>query len=406
MKYFFLLILVLNIVSSCNSKQQTEVVSHALSDTLDAVMRLEYNLPVDSFVVERKRVGRNQFISNILSGYGVDYRIIDRLARDYRHIFDVRKIRVGSPYSAFITKDSIPRLAYFVYEITKSDYVVWDFRNGIEAYTGNKPVTKEIKTATGIINSSLWNTMIENNINPELAIELSEIYAWSIDFFGIARGDAFKVIYEESFVDSVSLGVKRILGAVFIHHGKHYYAIPFEQDSTLSFYDERGESLRKAFLKAPLRYSRISSGYSMKRFHPVLKIFRAHQGVDYAAPTGTPVQTIGDGVVVKRAYQKGGGGNYLHIKHNSVYTTVYMHLSKFAPGIVVGKRVSQGDVIGYVGSTGLSSGPHLDFRVYQNGQLVNPLTIKSPPVKPVHKQNMEAFSVKRTKVLSFLNAIK
>ena len=406
MKYLFILSIFFTILSSCNERVQTEKRRHLLGDTLDAVIRLEYNLPVDSFVVERKNVGRNQFISNILSEYGVDFQTIDKLAREYRHIFDVRKIRVGSPYAAFLTKDSIPRLAYFVYEITKSDYVVWDFRNGISAYTGNKPVTTEIKTASGSIESSLWNTMVENDINTEIAIEVSEIYAWSIDFFGIARGDAFKVIYEESFVDSVSIGIKRVLGAVFMHGGKQHYAIPFVQDSTLSFYDEKGESLRKAFLKAPLRYSRISSGYSLKRFHPVLKIFRAHQGVDYAAPTGTPVQTIGDGVVVKKAYQKGGGGNYLHVKHNSVYTTVYMHLSKYAAGITVGKRVSQGEVIGYVGSTGLSSGPHLDFRVYQNGQLVNPLHIKSPPVKPVHKQNMEAFSFKRTKVLSFLNAIK
>ena len=187
--------------------------------------------------------------------------------------------------------------------------------------------------------------------------------------------------------------------------GRDYFAIPFEQDGKLTFFDENGNSLQKSFLKAPLTYSRISSGFSNNRYHPVLKRYRAHHGVDYAAPTGTPVKTIGDGVVVKKAYQANGGGNYVTIKHNSVYTTTYMHLSKFAKGIQPGKRVQQGDVIGYVGSTGLATGPHLDFRVYQNGSPINPLKMNSPPKEPVSKENMPQYIQVKDSLVNILRQI-
>jgi murein DD-endopeptidase MepM/ murein hydrolase activator NlpD len=170
-----------------------------------------------------------------------------------------------------------------------------------------------------------------------------------------------------------------------------FYAFQFEQDNTMSYFDENGNSLRKAFLKAPLRFSRISSKFSNSRFHPVLKIRRPHHGIDYAAPAGTPVLAIGDGVIIKKGYQKNGGGRYLKIKHNSIYTTVYMHFSRYSKGMNQGAYVKQGDVIGYVGSSGLATGPHLDFRFYKNGTAVDPLKIKAPPVEPVKKQNIEQF---------------
>jgi murein DD-endopeptidase MepM/ murein hydrolase activator NlpD len=178
------------------------------------------------------------------------------------------------------------------------------------------------------------------------------MYAWTIDFFGLQKGDSFTVVYNEQFVDSTSIGIERIKYAEFTHIGEKIYAIPFEQDSVVDFFDAHGESLRKAFLKAPLRFSRISSRFSHARKHPVLRIVRPHHGIDYAAPTGTPVRTIGDGVVVKKGYY-GGGGNMVKIKHNSTYTSAYLHLSKYNKNAQVGKRIKQGDIIGYVGSTGL-----------------------------------------------------
>ncbi|MFC0875509.1 M23 family metallopeptidase [Saccharicrinis sp. FJH2] len=407
MKQYILILFTFFLLFSCkNTNKQAESSDVVPEDTIPVVINREYGLPVDSFIVTHDRVKRNQFLSNILSGYGVSYQTIDKLARSYRDVFDVRKIKVGNKYTVFQTLDSVPQIAYFVYEKTESDYVVYDFRDGVQIYTGQKPIITERKIATGVVNTSLWNTMVDNGYNPMLAVELSDIYAWTIDFFGIEKGDRFRVIYDEDYVDSTSLGISKIIAAEFVNRGDHFLAIPFEQDSTVSFYDEDGNSLRKAFLKAPLKYfSRISSGYSLRRWHPVLKYYRAHQGIDYAAPTGTPVLSIGDGTITKRGYQKNGGGNYLYVKHNSVYTTVYMHLKKFANGMYVGTRVKQGQVIGYVGMTGLASGPHLDFRVIKNGKLMNPLKVKAPPVKPILEANRDSFNVVKKNTIDMLKAI-
>jgi murein DD-endopeptidase MepM/ murein hydrolase activator NlpD len=219
---------------------------------------------------------------------------------------------------------------------------------------------------------------------------LSEIYAWTIDFFGLQKGDRFKVIYEEEFIGEESVGIRRVHAAQFEHAGSSIYAIPFIQDSVMSFYDTTGASLRKAFLKAPLRYSRISSRFSGARRHPILKIVRPHHGVDYAAPIGTPVVAIGDGRVTSTTYE-GGAGRMVRITHNSVYSTAYLHLSRFGPGIAPGVYVKQGQVIGYVGSSGLSTGPHLDFRFYRNGSAVDPLKVEAPPVNPVAPEAMDQF---------------
>jgi murein DD-endopeptidase MepM/ murein hydrolase activator NlpD len=267
--------------------------------------------------------------------------------------------------------------------------------DSVWARNESKPIEQKIQFASGTIESSLWESMREIEANPMLAVELSEIFAWSIDFFGVQEGDRYKVIYLESFVDSQSIGINNILGAWFYHNGTDFWGIPFEQGGVRSFFDEKGNSLRKAFLKAPLRFSRISSGFSHSRYHPVLKIRRPHHGVDYVAPTGTPVYSVGDGLVTGIGYQRSGGGNYVKIKHNSVYATTYMHLSRFGKGIRKGVYVKQGDVIGYVGTSGLSTGPHLDFRFYKNGSAVNPLKVEAPPVEPVYEENLAAYGIVR-----------
>ncbi|RLD91546.1 MAG: metalloendopeptidase, partial [Bacteroidetes bacterium] len=270
---------------------------------------------------------------------------------------------------------------------------------------GQKPVETRIQFASGTIETSLWESIQAADANPMLAVELSEIFAWTIDFFGIQKGDRYKVIYKESYVDSTSLGINKIMGAWIYHNNNEFWGIPFVQDSVRSFFDEKGNSLRKAFLKAPLRFSRISSGFSNSRFHPVLKIRRPHHGVDYAAASGTPVHTVGDGVITRVGYQKNGGGNYVTIKHNSVYSTTYMHLRGFGKGVKQGVYVKQGDVIGYVGSTGLATGPHLDFRFYKNGSAVNPLKVEAPPVEPIHDNNQIAYETVRAFTMSWLKLL-
>ena len=204
---------------------------------------------------------------------------------------------------------------------------------------------------------------------------------------------------------SISAGISKIHGAWFKHNGMEFWAIPFIQDGKRSYFDEAGNSLRKAFLKAPLRYSRISSGFSHSRLHPILKISRPHHGIDYAAPVGTPVLTVGDGFVNETGYSK-GAGYYVKIKHNSVYATSYLHLSRFGKGVKKGAYVKQGDIIGYVGSTGLSTGPHLDFRFYKNGSAVNPLKVEAPPVEPISEKNSTLFNIMREITMRSLEAFQ
>ncbi|SMO36820.1 Murein DD-endopeptidase MepM and murein hydrolase activator NlpD, contain LysM domain [Saccharicrinis carchari] len=393
----FLFSLIILLISGCDADKKKSEEEETKFDSLAVLpkmkpLNLKYGLPVDSFIVENNTVKRNEFLATILLKYKIPYNQIDLLAKKSKEVFDVRKIKVGNPYAVFMGRDSAQTAHYFVYEIDKINYIVYNLSDSAGISLGQKPVRKVAKTATGAITSSLWNAMTENNTNPVMALELSDIYAWTVDFFGIGKGDYFKVMYTENYVDSVSVGISSIEAALFHHRGDNYYAFNFPEDSvTYNYFDEDGKSLRKAFLKAPLKFSRISSRFSNSRFHPVLKIRRPHHGVDYAAPKGTHVFSIGDGRVSQKGYQARGGGNYLKIKHNSVYTTVYMHLNGFAKGIKKGTKVKQGQLIGYVGSTGLSTGPHLDYRVYKNGKPIDPLKIKAPPVAPVKKEDEKRF---------------
>jgi murein DD-endopeptidase MepM/ murein hydrolase activator NlpD len=316
---------------------------------------LLYGIPVDSYNVVTGKIRKNQFLSSILAEYGVPWNDIDQLLKQNREVFDARKVRTGSNYSVLMTMDTLSRADYFIYEHDPMVTYVFSLKDTLAIYRHD-----------------------------------AEIYAWTIDFFGLQKGDRFKVIYEEEFIGEKSVGIRSIHAALFEHAGSAIYAIPFIQDSTMSFYDTTGASLRKAFLKAPLRYSRISSRFSDARLHPILKIVRPHHGVDYAAPIGTPVVSIGDGRVTQTSVEN-GSGRMVRITHNSVYSTSYLHLSRFGPCIAPGVYVKQGQVIGYVGSSGLSTGPHLDFRFYRNGYAVDPFKVESPPVNPVDPGSMNQF---------------
>jgi len=389
---------------SCSSKTEknNEVI---VQDTVVVVKEpvLKYGLPVDSFNIETGKVRTNQYLSQILNPKGVGMGTIDKIARKSKFIFDVRKIKSGEKYAIFSTLDSINEAKYFVYENSAVEYTVFELTDSLDIYQGENEVKTRLKTIHGVVESSLWNAMANNGQNPVLSLELSKIFAWTIDFFGIQKGDRYRLIYDELIVDSTSIGIGEIHAIQFDHYGEPNYALRFEQDSVWDYYDEKGNSLRKTFLKAPLDYYRISSRFSHGRMHPVLRIRRPHHGVDYAAPTGTEVMSIGDGTVIAKAYQKRGGGYYLKVKHNSAYTTTYMHLSRYAKGIATGSRVKQGQVIAYVGSTGLSTGPHLDFRVHFNGKAIDPLKMKADPVEPVKEKYMNQYTVVKD---SFLNELQ
>jgi murein DD-endopeptidase MepM/ murein hydrolase activator NlpD len=350
-----------------------------------------YGINVDSFIVVNGKVRPDQNLSVLLQSYHVTNSDIDLLAKLSLQVFDVRKIKAGNTYSVFCLRDTLEKAEYFIYEVSPTSYVVFDLRNKLNVYSGRKEVTTIVRSASGTIRSSLWNSIEEKGLNPALAVELADIFAWTIDFFGIQKGDQYRVIYEEEIVEKDTIGIGRIFSACFNHIGRDYFAFYFVQDGIGDYFDEMANSVRREFLKAPLRYCRISSKYSRSRFHPILKIYRPHFGVDYAAPSGTPVYTIGDGTVIGTGYDAKGGGRYVRIKHNSVYTSLYMHLSGYARGLREGIRVQQGDLIGYVGRSGLATGPHLDFRIFKNGSPVDPLKVESPPAKPVDPSKRKDF---------------
>jgi len=361
-----------------------------------------YGIPADSFDLIPGQFRRNSFLSEILTDHGVGMNEIDQVIRNSAGVFDVRKIRSGNNYTLFCTRDSVPRAKYLLYEHDPVTIYVFSFNDSLNITMFSKEISPVIRFSKGTIETSLWDAMVNNDMHPVLASQLSEIYAWTIDFFGLQKGDSFKVIYEELFIDGRSIGPGRIYGARFTWSGTTIDAIPFIQDSTESYYDTSGNSLRKAFLKAPLEFSRISSRYSGSRLHPVLRIRRPHLGVDYAAPAGTPVRAVGDGRVTSAGYS-GESGNMVRIIHNSIYSTAYLHLSRYGPGIKSGVMVKQGQVIGYVGSTGLATGPHLDFRFYMNGSPVDPLKVEAPPVEPVSEANRERFEKLKIVVASLLD---
>jgi murein DD-endopeptidase MepM/ murein hydrolase activator NlpD len=366
-----------------------------------------FNIPIDSFAVVPGQIRSGQNLSDLLSGKGLTMSRIDEISKKSILTFDVRKMKVNQPFYFFMNKKNPTKAEFFIYEINPVDYVVYQLGDSLRIYREKKPMITQIKTASGVITSSLWNTMKAQALDPALAMDLSDIYAWSIDFFGLKKGDKFRVVYEENFVFGKSIGIGRIFAAQFVHANEDFYAFRFTQKNEDSYFDDKGKSLVKAFLKAPLKFSRISSVFSLSRFHPVLKIYRPHFGVDYAAPTGTPVDAIGSGIIIDKGYQPAGGGNYLKIKHdNSAYVTSYMHLSRFASGISKGVRVKQGQEIGYVGATGLASGPHLDFRVFLNGTPIDPLKMKAPPAEPIEGKYMKDFSVHRDSLMTRLQIEK
>ncbi len=402
---FGLIGLILLIISGIQNNKKSENASNEACEEEDPATYF-LSIRTDTLHMEEGRVKNGASLSSILSSYGISMATIDKTARISRPVFDVRRLVSGHQYIALCTQDSLPRLKYFLYRENMTDYVIFDYADSIRVYREQKEITCRQQSCQGVIESSLWQTLHDNGDNIELSFSLSDIYAWQIDFFAIQAGDYFKVIYDEYFVDdTVSVGIGDIHVAQFNHFGKDYFAIPFSQDGFKDYFDDKGMNLRRAFLKAPLKYSRISSKFSHGRMHPILRIRRPHHGVDYAAPTGTPVMSIGAGVVTKKAYQKNGGGNYVTIKHNGTYTTTYMHLHGFAKGLEVGKKVSQGEVIGYVGSTGLSSGPHLDFRVYMNGQAIDPLKMESPPSVPLKECHRDSFMLIKDSLIQCISKI-
>lgn len=354
-----------------------------------------YGLPVDSFRVDTGVIRKGQTLGEIFASAGATRQQMVFVSTLTRKQFDPRCVRPDKKYLLFYQTDEQQQqyLRHMVYQSSLREAYVFHLDDSMYVEKQVKPIETVHRSAKVGIETSLWNAMVDNNLPVDLALELSEIYQWSIDFFALQKGDSVSVYFEEYYVDSVRYGMGRIYAANFYHGKEWQEAFFYNRDNISNYFDGKGNSLRKAFLKAPLNYKRISSTFTYARKHPVYKIVRPHTGVDYAAPVGTPVVAVGDGVVTFKAY-KGGGGNTIKIKHNNTYTTAYLHLSRYAKGLQVGQRVQQGQVIGYVGSTGASTGPHLDYRVWKNGNPIDPLKMVSPPAQPIPSKYKENFATK------------
>ncbi|MBE6195716.1 MAG: metalloendopeptidase [Rikenellaceae bacterium] len=376
----------------------------------EAPRHILYGIDATDYRLEQGEVESGETLGKILNRYGVSAVEIDRLDREASDIWPLRNIRAGHRYTAFIHEDSLhsSHLDYLAYERNTSQYVVFGFHNhegerdSVSITLGEREFTLKRQKRSAVIESSLWQAMVDGDMPYSLAAEVEDIYQWTISFFSVQKGDSFTVIYDEKLIDTVSVGIGRIWGVKFSHYGKDYYAIPFRQNKRVEYWEADGQSLRKQLLKAPLKYSRISSKFSYSRLHPVHKVRRPHTGVDFAAPKGTPVVSVADGVVIFKGWG-GGGGNTLKIKHAGGYTTGYLHLNGFAKGIKQGTHVSQGQLIGYVGSTGTSTGPHLDYRVWKGKTPIDPLKIPQEPSEPIKEENKAAFEYVKAKVMAELD---
>jgi murein DD-endopeptidase MepM/ murein hydrolase activator NlpD len=365
-----------------------------------------YRLEVDSLIEVHGTIEKNQTLSDILLPHGVPSQTINGIEQRAKNIFPVNGLKAGNDFYIYAKWDTVETLKYFVYVQNEVEYVVFDLRDSINIYLDKRDVKLNERIVSGVIKNSLWETFESLNIEPEVAVKLADIYACQIDFFKIQQSDSFKVVYEEQLVENKPVGAGKILAANFYHAKENFYAFRFDKNNEINYYDEKGNSLKRAFLKAPLKFSRISSRYSLKRFHPVLGRNKAHLGTDYAAPTGTPIMSVGDGTVLEAQFKK-FNGNYVKILHNKTYTTQYLHMSKIAKGMRKGVHVKQGQIIGYVGSTGLATGPHVCFRFWKNGKQVDPLREKTVSSGPVAKKDRKEFlSIKDSLMTKLISSVK
>ena len=388
---------------SCVDTKQT-----ALEKKVEEKIIKQFGFTLNDYNVKTGKVKKGDSFGTILENNNLYYPQIYNIVQKVKKVYDIRKINIGKPYTILSSKDSLNTPQVFIYQPNLIDYVVVSLTDSLWAEKKSKAVELKEFEAKGVILSSLSETMEKQKLSPLLTNELSEIYAWTIDFFRLEKGDNFKIIYTEKFVDdSISVGLNRIHSAYFEHRGKPFYAIEFETDSKrgiFEYFDENGKNLRRAFLRSPVQFSRVSSRYNLKRRIAYYGYrIRPHKGTDFAAAVGTPIRATASGTVTNSSYTR-SNGNYVKIKHNSTYSTQYLHMDK--RGVKVGQFVKQGDYIGTVGMTGNTSGPHVCYRFWKNGRQVDPLKQKLPEAKPISKELKERYMTHMYPIKKQLDAIE
>ena len=395
MKNLLVVLLGFLILQSCknNSADLAEVKEIEIEEV--PIIIEEFGYVLNDYKVIRDTIKRGESFGQILDRNHIDYPEIYKIAEAAKDTFDIRRLIAGKPYTILARNDSTERAQVFIYQPNKVEYLIVDFTDSIQSKFGRKEVKTVVKTASGIIESSLSEAIESQGLNYIIAHEMSDIYAWTIDFFHLQKGDKFKLIYEEKFIDdTLSVGIGKINAAYFEHKNNPIYAFNFITDSVKRFddyYDEKAKTLRRKFLKSPIKFSRVSSRYNLKRRikHYGYKV-RPHKGTDFAANVGTPIMSTANGTVTDSRY-KGANGNYVKIKHNGTYSTQYLHMKKRA--VKRGDYVKQGDVIGYVGMTGSTAGPHVCYRFWKNGRQVDPFREKLPTAEPIKESLMDDYFV-------------
>ncbi|AUP79753.1 peptidoglycan DD-metalloendopeptidase family protein [Flavivirga eckloniae] len=386
-KYLIILVLAIAFIACKDDPKPTIITEEELAiveEVPEDVYEFGFNL--NDFVVKRDTIKRGDTFGVILERNRLGYPKIFHIAEKAKDSFDIRRLQVGKPYTLLCSKDTLEIPKCFIYQPNQEEYVVINFQDSIHAYTSRKPIKYVEKTATGIITNNISETLEEQGLSPRLAYKMAdEIYAWTIDFRRLQKGDRFKVIYTDKYInDSIYTGVHNIKAAYFEHNNEPFYAFEFETDSVkgiIDYFNKEAKNLRRAFLKAPVKFSRISSRYNLKRRIAVYGYkVRPHRGTDFAAPIGTPIMATANGTVTKSSYTR-GNGKYVKIRHNATYETQYLHMRK--RNVKVGQFVKQGDVIGWVGMTGNTGGPHVCYRFWKNGREVDPFKQKLPEAKPI-----------------------
>jgi murein DD-endopeptidase MepM/ murein hydrolase activator NlpD len=364
----------------------------------------KFGISLDAYKTLEGKIKRNETIADILLPYNIsnqDVFSLDKLSKD---VFSVRKFITNKEYTLFYTEDSLKKAAFFVYEPNPLEYVIYQLQDSIVISKESRDVEIVERTMTGKITVSLDHAIREKGGSAALVSSVADVFGWQLDFRVLQVGDWFKVVYEDKLIEGQSIGIGRVLGAEFNHVNNTYMAYAYDQGKGFDFYDDKGESLQRAFLRYPVEYSRISSRYNPNRYHPVLKRTTAHLGTDFAAVTGTPIKAAADGIIIARGWTN-GNGNYIKIRHNGTYTTGYLHMSKFSSP-KNGQKVRKGDVIGYVGKTGLATGPHLCFRFWKNGRQVDFLKERLPAEKPLSKDQIVKFEALKGLMDKRLNDIQ
>ncbi len=403
-KSAFKFLVVVIIILACSPCRQVNVTPpKETKETKKPRVNL-YGLNEDSLIKIDGVIKRGESLSEILNKHKISPIEIDKLSTGFDSIFNPKRIRPGKKYILFLAPKT-KKARYFLYERDDINYSLISFGDSISARKGKKPTTRKLKQVGGEIRTSLWNAMHDIEVPFKLALKLADIFAWTVDFFAIQEGDQFKAYYEEIYVGGERAGIGKVLGAWMKHFEKTQYAIYYNDGEIEGYYDEKGKNLKRKFLKSPIKFCRVTSGFSHSRMHPILHRRRPHYGVDLAAPIGTPVHSIGEGRVIFAAWS-GGAGRMIKIKHPGSFVSKYLHLSGFAKGIRSGAMVEQGQTIGYVGSSGLSTGPHLDFRVYKAGRPINPLKVESDPLPPLDSAKFADFKDWKDSVVKILKKTK